>query len=753
MMTRKLSRILFFFLISFAFLSLPAAFSQDEQKTLYVFDLEAYLEQKPENKVWQYDVINLVSALQGLVNRDEPRLYIFFVRERLSGYLDNVDEFWLNYLRSVKQEFVDHHIVRIETLEDLIAQFRSDFTAVVLWDPEVPATGNVALTISGVDGFLPIRYDKSPDSVYTQLIDQGPELPPRQRLKDMFSGVGKIPDTNIETTRTKKGDAYLWARSVYLDNGMCSPTYYAYFLDPYDWDERAPGFQYPDLQACQIVNHDFYVSKKSFFMDVDPWWDEIPTDIEGNQFVRGVDRVLVFDDIFNAAQSQVVGMRDPILRVGGFVPWWIKYTEEFDGQHTMEETAEEFIAGISSFNGVIDGDRSPFGALANASIFQHVPLKDQYQQNPVPQQRNLEKKNYLLFVIGSFDSSAFMYQTIPLLWRDPARGEIPLSWAISPLTSDRVPHIINYMYDHRTENDYFISATPGLGMCYPNRFISPRESDLDNGLPYLERVSKEAYNQLDLHMTVSADLDRKETEPVIFDQSMQRFFKSFSPHGVSTLKPFQYELSERLVPFIQETEFVKSRMPDEENVAQTIYEHSKKDEPAFHLYRFKLANPTALYYLYQKIQRQHPEFNYELVDPYTFFYLMRHQYAEDDPTVNYYLPTFLSTTIPLEMETESRHQTTVTLRNDGWDIWNPPEVRRDQRYRIIYHWMMEGEEYDTPGVNAGYVEETVMPGAETEVNLLIRAPDQPGLYKLLLNFEQENVEESPIVYETQVTVQ
>ena len=66
--------------------------------TLYLFDLEAYFSRQPTNKTWQYDVLNFVTALQGLVNRDRPRLYIFYVRETLSAHELSVDHFWLEHL-------------------------------------------------------------------------------------------------------------------------------------------------------------------------------------------------------------------------------------------------------------------------------------------------------------------------------------------------------------------------------------------------------------------------------------------------------------------------------------------------------------------------------------------------------------------------------------------------------------------------------------------------------------------------------
>jgi len=602
-------------------LSRPSeSFAQTSGKTLYVFDLESYLSAQPDNKVWQYDVINLVSALQGLVNRDVPQLYILYVHERFSYYQMNVDRFWLEKLRSPGQFLDDYSITYVKTLEELLATFRSYYTAVVLWDPNVPATANVALTISGSDGFLPVRLDKSPDSLYTQIVENGPQLPPRERLADRFNAVGNIPDTPIASTGYKKGDAYLWARYFYLDKGMCDPNHFAYFLDPYDWDNRVGGYQYPDLPNGSIVNHDFYVSKKAFFLDLDPWWDEKPTDIPGGFFLQGVDYNFILNNILKAAQDHTPGLPSPILRVGGFVPWWIKYTNAFEGGlHTKDETAERYAAIFSAYNGVTDGDSSPFGAFANASVYQHYPLPDRYQQNPVPPPRPLENKNYLLFSIGSFDSSAFLYQTVPMLWDDPDRGKIPLAWALSPIASERTAPIFDYLYRNRTANDYFVSGTAGGGYCYPNRFIAndteeePKRgySDLPEEIGEWEKFSQELYRKFDLRITVAADLDRDPVLPVSFTKLLQSHFLRFSPHGVGTLKPYETNLAGGVAPFIEETAYFLKKPLDIQEAVQTIYSKSQPGIRKFHLYRFKLASPTVINILYDRIRQEHPEMLYE----------------------------------------------------------------------------------------------------------------------------------------------
>lgn len=727
-------------------------------KILYVFDLYNYLLRQPENKSWQYDVINLVTALQGIVNREEPQLYILFVHERLSSFQMNVDEFWLRMLRGPNNFLSHHELVPVDSLEKLLVLFREYYSAIVLWDPNLPATGNVALTIAGADGLLPVRFDKSPGSLYNQIVASGPEISPQVQLTNKFTGSGYIPDSNegALSTKTAKTDAYMWAKLNYLDSGLCSSTYLANFLDPYDWDPKTAGYQYPDLQNCLIVNHDFYVSQKAFFMDLDPWFDETATDSSNNPFNSGIDLYMLLE-LLKSAYSRTPG-HERILRIGGFVPWWIKYSNQYihpggqSGQHSPAATAEEFIGHISKFNGILDADSVPIASLANASVFQHVPLESRYYQNPVSSPSLLENKNYLLFCIGDFRSSAQLYQTIPILWHDSLRGEMPIAWAISPILSERVPHIFDYLYKTRTPNDFFVSGTPGAGLCYINRLLpESRPEEMGSGIPFWERISRLLYERFDLHTSIGTDLSR-EIRVTSFSADLQKSFLSFSPHGVSTLKSFEHPLVEKVLPFIQEKANFIDKIPGMDTMIQRILANSREGEPVFHIYRFNLANPTTLYFLLQRLQNEYKQYQYTAVDPYTFFYLLRQNHSQNDPSANFLLPTFISDTIPLEMETGEYYPSTIVIRNDGWDTWNPPEILPNRGYRLTYRWYYLEEEIPGTGWHTAYIKVPVNPGSQADFNLNILAPDQPRVYKLALIFGQENVRESYLRKEILIVV-
>lgn len=95
----------------------------------------------------------------------------------------------------------------------------------MLYDTSVPSTSNVASTIAGVEGWLPVAYrpGSAATSVYNQLVASG-------LLAVKLSLVGKFTGSR---TGSAKADAYLWCKENYLDTGKTDPRLIAYYVDYY----------------------------------------------------------------------------------------------------------------------------------------------------------------------------------------------------------------------------------------------------------------------------------------------------------------------------------------------------------------------------------------------------------------------------------------------------------------------------------------------------------------------------------------
>jgi hypothetical protein len=90
------------------------------------------------------DVRAMVLALQGLVNREQPRLYCL---------LHAIDERWLEVLR--ERGYVQRTVVE-PTVDELVRRWRGLVKGLAIVDPRLPATRNVATMLAGVEDRLPV---------------------------------------------------------------------------------------------------------------------------------------------------------------------------------------------------------------------------------------------------------------------------------------------------------------------------------------------------------------------------------------------------------------------------------------------------------------------------------------------------------------------------------------------------------------------------------------------------------------------
>ena len=107
-----------------------------------------------------YEHTLLLGTLSGLVNRDTPRLFVSWT---------DADTYWLQFLTRPGQWLANATFVDIPTgnLSALVTPFLGQLQGVVLFDPHVPATSNVASTVAGVDGLLPVCFRPNTSSIHS----------------------------------------------------------------------------------------------------------------------------------------------------------------------------------------------------------------------------------------------------------------------------------------------------------------------------------------------------------------------------------------------------------------------------------------------------------------------------------------------------------------------------------------------------------------------------------------------------------
>lgn len=594
-----------------------------------VYDLSYALKFDASNP-WQvadaWDHVHAVATLQGIVNRDTANLYVRYVQN--GGR--NIDDYWMEKMSPKGQWLDSRKQVPVSDLAALVKHFRKDIRGAVVYDPAVPATSNLASTIAGVENLVAIRYDRTSGSVYSLLVESGPRLSVVKRLlnadgSSMFTGKDKIPGTDLESTGSAKCDAYLWMKHHYIDTGKVDAGYGAYYID--SWWQKKPAAMNPNHHT--LSNHDFFVAKKAFFLDLDVWADESPID-DPNQ-KPGTD-LETFKAILKSAYEKAG--RERMIHIGGFTPWIFKYTKHAGGKHGDVETEWETSKIISAYNAFIDADAIAFGAMANASFYTHFPLKKQYPQRWTNREE-LQKKGYLdangqvkfdgrqfmIFYVGDYDAAAWLYQQIPFIWDNPSRGKLPLMWAISPVLERRAAPMLDYMRRSASPNDYFVAADDGAGYLNPGMLQEPRAiSGLPDGLDAWAKHCTTFYARWDLTIT-GFIIDG--FAPGLNEKGLDCYAR-FSPNGIVPQK-VPATLLHGNMPVLRAGYDLND---DATQAAQRVLERVAKRSVPFHWFRAVLKSPEWFGNVYDQVHAKNPKI--ELLDAPTFFELYR-IYLKNNP--------------------------------------------------------------------------------------------------------------------------
>ncbi|MBI5385293.1 MAG: hypothetical protein HZA90_11485 [Verrucomicrobia bacterium] len=592
-------------------------------KEIWTFDaqpLQALDLRQPENARRIWDTMHLLAALQGLANRESPRLYVYYCRQ----FGVETDRFWMDWFRGEDGWLRNSEARPLADLDALLTKFHDAFDGLVVYDGNVPATANVASTAAGVERLLPVRHDAATNSLFTRLTQQH-RLPVKLWLVQpdgsaKFTGRGRIRDLNELSSGSAKADAHRWAMRRYLQAGRCGVGVAAYYVDAF-WLHRARQAQ-ADMHT--LSNHDWFIARRAFFFDLAPWGDEAPVDDPTQPL--GTDKRCLLE-VLRLLYDKAGG---GVVRIGGFPPWPFKYTTHGGaGRHEGVPTEWEFTRLISQFNAYKEADAAGLGAIANASFTHHYPLRPRYPQpNPKPTLANWRSRGWVdaagkvaprLFVghyVGDYDSPSWLYKAVPAFFRDAKRVSVPLGWAFDPNLADRAPQAMAFAYRHATSNDFFIAGDSGAGYVNPRALTIRPDSGLPSGLRAWEEHCRRYYARWDMTITGfmldGAAGASTETEFASF--------RHFSPDGAGT----HFEKGPALHAGLATCP--ERDLPDSaEAAARFIAEKAKaaRGQAAFLWARSILKSPTWYAEVSRLLRERHPEAAVEVVDPYTFFGLIR----------------------------------------------------------------------------------------------------------------------------------
>jgi len=575
-----------------------------------------------------WDETHFAASIQGIVNRDEPRLYL--------RYMSDLDDFWWREM-TVPGAFMESaKATREEDVASLLTHFGDKIRGAVVWDERVPATSNLASTLAGIEDLAVLRHDETPGSLYHRLVIEGGLEVKRRLMNDdgspMFTGRGTIPDTNLPSTGSAKNDAYRWMIERIVKTGRCNPRVMGYYIDGHwlqsGWAGRAVNHT--------LTNHDYVIAKRGVFWCLNMWEDESPVD-DLDQ-VPGTD-VETLHLLMRAAVDRA-GI-DAMIHVAGYVPWRYKYTDVdekgWNAGGTRDGVATEWKCTeiLSAYNGYLDADALDLSAMVNASVFMHCPPPATPPPNPRPTRAALIERGvlapdgslrpvtYRAHYVGDYDAAAWMYQNLPRLWNDPRRGELPLAWAFNPNLAERFAFGMRWARERRTDNDFFTAGDSGAGYVNAAALSEPRiHSALPSGWPAWEAHNRAFFATWNIDV-VGFVLDGN--LPVMDEEGFDAY-ERFSPGGIVLHRP---PPNGRRVGMHGQLPFVVTRgdlPPDAPDAARFMARDMPRNGlPAFHQYRSILKDPT----WYAQVEEELAAINDAppsiLVDLPTLLWLVREQ--------------------------------------------------------------------------------------------------------------------------------
>lgn len=369
----------------------------------------------PLSHDWRMDgdvpVHALLLSLQGLANRDYPRIYLEYPKDwqweivrPLIGFLER------------------RHGVKFDRLAEddadaALTKFARYAKGYVVWDKSVRSSLIVAFTISGVEDAVVVNEDLIP------LVEK--------------HGLKKIADLRGRFTGQPDHAIYQWAYDHYW--AKCSRDYYVLLGGPAG-DEMQPGIA------------DFGVMQRAFFTDLSAN-PKHPQEL--------------------ALEKRILGGQHPASIVLG----WHSYGKDTEGQHTTL---------VGNFGLKMEGLHN----LPNVSFTCQIPLTPDFhytnnQSVALDAKLTPEKKVYIAAV--ATDSMGIG------AWTQPGRGKIPYAWQVLMNWSWMNPPALQFFYEDKTPNDYFIGGLSGPGYMYP-KSIPPAK------FPALMKDARDLMKLLDLHV-------------------------------------------------------------------------------------------------------------------------------------------------------------------------------------------------------------------------------------------------------------
>jgi len=367
----------------------------------------------PLSENWRMDgdvpVHALLISLQGLANREAPRVYLEYPKNwqweivhPLIGFLE-------------KRHGIKFDRLGMDDADAALARFGKYAKGCVVWDKAVRSSLIVAFTVAGIEDAVVVNADQLP-------LAQKHGLKILTDLRGQFTGQ---PDHVI----------YQWAYDKYY--ARCSRDYYV-VMGGHAGPEMQPGVA------------DFGIRQRAFFTDL----SSNPKHPEELALLR-----------------RILGGQNPASIVLG----WHSYGKDTEGQHTTL---------VGNFGLIMEGLHN----LPNVSFTSQIPLTPDFKfqnNHTVARDAKLTAEKKVYVCAAATDSMGIG------AWTKPGRGKIPYTWQVLMNWVWMNPPALQFFYEDKTPNDYFIGGLSGPGYMYPKAIPADK-------FPGLMKVGRNLMAQLDL---------------------------------------------------------------------------------------------------------------------------------------------------------------------------------------------------------------------------------------------------------------
>ena len=368
-----------------------------------------------------------LSCLQGLANRTQPQLYLVH---------DRYDELWLDWLQergSVEK------VVWLE-IGEVFERFLPGVSQMIVFDPAVPASINVATMLASIRGGLVAA----------------PSVADQFNLPMGLSPDSSAAGLDLRSFGWKKDlDAYRWAFQQL--EGQLSREAIAI------------------LAPQEVALRDYLVEFKIPIL-----WISGPQDEAGNPKAASEEEFRFAREILMKWPPNIPCLGWPTSgdKQGGI--------GETPGVRLFSQCAKYSACTAFDAYSPTVGNLSVHSGVT-ATLRQKVPV---IQLDP--------SKVYLAFIRSDGDGLNFHRHYYRKLFDDSRHGNVPIGWQIGPTALDLHPDLLDYYYQHARSGDCFLNALTGMGYIHEDDYAAnyPPEQQESIWSEYL-RLSNIYRNRLD----------------------------------------------------------------------------------------------------------------------------------------------------------------------------------------------------------------------------------------------------------------